>query len=201
MDFCRVCFKPLQENILTIGKRELILCPHCFYKLNPQLRKIDFSLDKALVLYKYHGEFQNLLFRFKSLGDYELKDIFLYYFLPYLRLKFKNYWMVAAPSYSEREKKRGFSHVKEIFSSLGLRQLDLFIKTKDIKQADLGREERSKIGDCILLREKVSLKNYKILLVDDVLTTGSTIRACYSLLRELGARKIKVLVAASDAPS
>ena len=83
----------------------------------------------------------------------------------------------------------------EMYSILGLKMLTIIHKTKQIKQADLTSEERKKIGD-VLIIDDVDLTNKKILIVDDVFTTGSTIRAMIKLIKSKNPKDIKVLVMA-----
>ena len=133
------------------------------------------------------------MYQFKGCKDYELKTVFLEYYKDYLNYKFKNYIMIPAPSYAKNDEERGFNHVEEIFSVLNLKMMKCIHKTKQVKQADLTTKEREKIGS-VLVADDVNLSGKKILLVDDVFTTGSTIKAMIKLVREKGAKKIKVLL-------
>ena len=101
--------------------------------------------------------------------------------------------MIPAPSYEKSDEERGFNHVEEIFSVLNLKIVKCIHKTKQVKQADLTTKEREQIGS-VLTIDDISLKGKKVLLVDDVFTTGSTIKAMIKLVREKGAKNIKVLL-------
>ena len=101
--------------------------------------------------------------------------------------------MIPAPSYSKNDEERGFNHVEEIFSVLNLKMKKCIHKIKQVKQADLTTKEREQIGS-VLRIDDVDLRGKNILLVDDVFTTGSTIKAMIKLVREKGAKKIKVLL-------
>ena len=46
------------------------------------------------------------------------------------------------------------------------------------------------------LKENVSLENHDVLIVDDIYTTGSTMKAAINLVEKLNPKEIKVLVLA-----
>ena len=101
--------------------------------------------------------------------------------------------MIPAPSSKESDAERGFNHVEEMFKNLKLRMVKCIHKTKGVKQADLTTKERGKIGENLTI-DDIDLRRKKILLVDDVYTTGSTIKAMIKLVKEKGAKNIKVLL-------
>lgn len=152
-------------------------------------------MDKVecLHLYFYTEKIQEILYQFKGCKDYELRTVFLEYYKDYLNYEFRNRIMIPAPSYEKSDKERGFNHVEEIFSVLKLKMMKCIHKVKQVKQADLTTKEREQIGS-VLKIDEVSLKGKKVLLVDDVFTTGSTIKAMIKLVREKGAKNIKVLL-------
>ena len=133
------------------------------------------------------------MYQFKGCKDYELRTIFLEYYSQYLNYKFNGYTIIPAPSHKKSDEERGFNHVEEIFSILKLKMMKCIHKTKKVKQADLTTKEREKIGS-VLKIEDVDLRRKKILLVDDVFTTGSTIKSMIKLVKERGAKHIKVLL-------
>jgi len=78
---------------------------------------------------------------------------------------------------------------------------NLFVKTRDtLSQYGLGGEERVKnLTDSVKLRKGVSVAGKKILICDDVKTTGATFMQCVKTLQENGADKVCcVSVAISD---
>ena len=119
--------------------------------------------------------------------------MFLEYYSNYLNYKFNGYTIIPAPSYKKNDDERGFNHVEEIFSILKLKMLKCIHKTKQVKQADLTTKEREKIGS-VLKIDDVDLRHKKTLLVDDVFTTGSTIKSMIKLVRGKGAKHIRVLL-------
>ena len=77
--------------------------------------------------------------------------------------------------------------------------IGLFIKKFDTKnQAGLNFEERSKnLSGSFAVTDKKLVKNKKILLVDDVLTTGATANEIARILAKAGAEETCVITVCS----
>jgi competence protein ComFC len=195
MAFCKICF---QEFSAPSWRRlfggEVPLCGNCFHSLRPSAE--TFALDgiQGRYLYKYTEPVRDLLFRYKACGDIELGPIFLAYQAPILNLIYRGFALVPAPSFREKDIVRGFNHVEEMFKTLSLPQINAIQKIDDVKQADLGYEERQRIGEHLKWVEGISVANKKVLFVDDLCTSGATAKACCRLLRDHGALRIEILV-------
>lgn len=111
-----------------------------------------------------------------------------------MSLFYKGYSIVPIPSYYLDDERRGFNHVKEIFKHLELPMLDLLVKSDSFKQANHGSKERGEIAKYLSLKNNENLCKTKILLVDDVYTTGSTMKAAIKLVESLHPAEIKILV-------
>lgn len=146
-----------------------------------------------LYLYNYDEVVKENLYKLKGCFDIELAPIFLDYFRYYFRSIFLGYIIIPAPSSNDSDEERGFNHVIEIFKTLGLPILQCIHKTKNMKQSDLSQSERGKIRD-VLKIDDVDLSRKKILIVDDVYTTGSTFAAMIELVRSKCPKKIKGLL-------
>ena len=191
---CKICFQPIEQNSLhSLVSKQPTICHDCLLKLKPVLRTFYLDDVECFHVYYYTSNIQQLLYQFKGCRDYELKSTFFEYYSPYLNLKFKGYTIIPAPSFRKSDEERGFNHVEEMFKFLKLEVKKIIHKTKEIKQADLTTKEREKIGK-ILTIDDIDLSKKKILLVDDVFTTGSTIKSMIKLVKEKGAKKVKVLL-------
>lgn len=162
----------------------------------PVLHEFRLAGSKGLAIYRYEQTIKERLYQLKGCADIEIAPVFLEYFLPYLRLRYLGYEIVPAPSYCETDRQRGFNHVEEIFKGLKMKMLHCIKKTSPLKQADLNRKDRASIARRLVYDGHVSLRGKKLLIVDDVMTTGSTLKAMIDLLRRHGAGKIQVLVMA-----
>ena len=75
----------------------------------------------------------------------------------------------------------------------------LYKFTNIIAQSELNKEEREQnIKGVYMLKNAAKLTNKKILLVDDIYTTGSTANECCRVLEEAETSKIGVLTIAKD---
>ena len=170
------------------------LCSVCQKKLIPKFINFDIDGIEGLSIYEYDDNIKSLLYQFKGCYDYELKDIFLFRYKYELRIRYHSYVVVPVPSYGGDDQRRGFNHVEEIFKSINLPIVKSVVKFSPFKQAEHERKQRSNIAKHLRLIDGVNLNGKNVLLVDDVCTTGATLRAMIALLKQAGAKKIKILV-------
>lgn len=163
--------------------------------MNPVFRRWRIGDSRCTAIYDYH-DVKELLYQFKGCGDIELAPVFFEKVASLLRLRYRDYWIIPAPSSKSHDEKRGFNQVVEMVKPLGLPILDVLEKTAEVKQSDLTAEERKEVWRVISFKGEPRLNGKKILLVDDVYTTGSTIRACRDLLKKEGCKIIEILVMA-----
>lgn len=187
---CVVCGKPFEKELNCFGlfrNKHQLLCGQCQKQLVPS--------SKKHVIYEYNDFFRALLFAYKGLGDLALAPVFLAGHEAKLKAKYHDYVIVYAPSYELDDKRRGFATLPWIFKSLQLPILSLFYKKTPYKQAT--SKHREDIALVIGLKEEPQIRGKKVLLVDDVTTSGHTIQACIDLLSNYHPKKIAVLVLAS----
>ena len=96
-------------------------------------------------------------------------------------------------------KKRGFDHMelvaKELSWLVGLPLADALARTPAKDQRELGREERrSNLAGTVEVVD--SVVGMRLLLIDDVITTGASVCACAEALLAHGARSIGALALA-----
>lgn len=190
-NYCLICFNEIENNFF-----KKCICDDCLKNMNPCFKKIKLNNINGYAVYKYDETIKELLYKFKGCFDIVLKDVFISQYKKIIELLFINYVIVFVPSYIDSDIKRGFNHIKEMFSCLKNKKVDCIEKTKNIKQSSLEKNERKNIEKYLKIKkDEINLiKNKKILIVDDVLTTGSTINACYNLLKQYTNKEIKFLV-------
>lgn len=172
----------------------MTICPTCYRKFAFIDKKRTIDEIELRVLFEYDEQMKNTVYQFKANYDYELRTTFLEYLKNDLKFYYRNYVIVPAPSAKEGNEKRGFNHVQSVFSILGLPMVPLIEKTANIEQKDLSVKERKNIKHILTIKDGNKLHGKNVLIVDDVITTGSTIKAMINLIKPYNPRKIKVLV-------
>jgi len=195
MIICNVCFSPIRQRHLFQWHRLPIMCSTCYHQLewHHQINKFDGIPFESF--FDYGPIFQSRIHQYKSLGDIVLGKTFLHQHRDYLKLKYHGYTFVPAPSHEEHMQQRGFYHLDEILVSLGLPIIHIFYKNKPYRQAEQDFQGRQEIHT-IIERHKHILMPQKIVLFDDVMTTGETIR---SMIKSLPIHQkiiIKIIVLA-----
>lgn len=192
---CHKCFNYLETNSLRflIGNAQF-LCKSCLKERKPKFTKFKINGYDAYSIYSYDDVFRSTLFALKGCGDIELAKTFLNPYEREISLFFKGYILIPAPSYIDDDLARGFNHVEEIFKSLKLPIKKIFFKKQRIKQSDLNSHQRKEVINNLEVKSDIVLKGQNILIVDDVMTTGSTIKAMITLIEKYQPKKIKILV-------
>lgn len=110
--------------------------------------------------------------------------------------------IVYVPMTKERKRKSGFNQAHELAKGLS-KELGIpicknaVIKVKDYKHHELsGVKREDAVKGAYIKGNAVGIKNKRIILVDDIMTTGSTVNECSRILKEMGASFIAVASAA-----
>ncbi len=190
-----MCFKSIKTpTFYSVLQNNSCLCELCLNKLIPKFSKFDVDGYDGLAIYDYDDNIKAVLYQFKGCYDIELSDVFLYRYSRELSLLYKGYIMVPVPSYYTEDDAREFNHVEEMFKILNLNMCKCIKKITPFKQAEHTKKERGKIIKHLSSENLDSIRGKKVLIVDDVMTTGSTLKAMISLLKQGQPKTIKILV-------
>jgi len=111
--------------------------------------------------------------------------------------------IIPVPLHPKRLKERGFNQSVLLARELSGRfsiPLDIFTLKRQVctePQVHLGKKEReSNVRNAFIVSDSKKISNQKIILVDDVYTTGSTVKECARILLKEGALTVGVLTLA-----
>ena len=186
---CLICGQSLAQDMSGFALFKVAGYPIC-----GQCQASFIPASSKNVLYIYNDFFRSLLFRYKGLGDLALAPVFLAGHEKELQRKYADHVIVPAPSTEKENLARGFATLPWIFRSLQLPILPLLYKNQDYKQAT--SKHRENIHDVIAIRDGSLIAGKKVLLVDDVITSGHTLKACRNQLAIYQPLRIDVLVLA-----
>lgn len=176
---CRTCGKFIPAGIEACGS--------CLLLPPPFLRHVSYAayegtLREVIILYKY--------------GEVEaLKTFLASLYLEMVRKKLPAGFQAVVPVPIDRQRRHGFMPVRTMGRLLA-RELKiefspaLLGKIKNTPpQVGLSQAQRkSNLDGAFIFAQKQKLAGKKILLIDDVTTTGTTINKCAALLKKNGAQ-------------
>jgi ComF family protein len=170
------------------------VCPHCV-ELDPL-----FKQGKTLFLAKGPARSIIHVLKYQS-GFYVLEDVkVMIAKVPHYKEYFDGAILIPVPLHPTKERERGFNQSLVIAKSLNeateAKDLqNLLVRTMYTQtQTRLSRAARHQNvkNAFALASDAVVIPNQTYILVDDVITTGSTLNACAAVLREAGANQVKV---------
>lgn len=197
------------------------LCPKCNLELKKQaevniLQKEEIEenikkekyFEELMYIFKYEGQVRKLILDYKFNEKSYLYKTFVNFLLKNEKIfeNIKKYdKIIPVPISKRRNKERGYNQslliAEEIANKTNLGLVNnCLIKTKNIiEQSKLNKEDRQQnIQGVYSLQNERLITNKKILLVDDIYTTGSTVNECCKILQQANPKTIGVLVLAKD---
>jgi len=183
---CMRCGKPLEG-------REHEYCYDCsnrsfHYIKGYPCMKYDARMSHSIASFKYKGK--------KEYADFYANEILISYREMLIQQKFDV--ILPIPIHSSRRRERGYNQAELIADRIGDKigvpvDYKLLVRNrKTLPQKQLDEKERLRnLEQAFQLNLTKNIDLYhKVLLVDDIYTTGSTIEACAKLLVGAGVREV-----------
>ena len=188
---CIQCEKSIKKN--EIYKIERTQGRYFDYQIKI-LKYKDIVRDK-IIDYKFNEK----AYLYKTFTKIILKNKKVYGFL-------KKYDIIInVPMHIRRKFERGYNQTeliaREIAKNIDIQfERNNLIKVKNtVKQSTLNKAERvNNIKGAFEIRNNNKIKNKRVVLFDDIYTTGSTVNECSKILKQAGALEIAVLTLATD---
>ena len=201
--FCKTCITFL-SLIEPIGR-----CPFCFsIKFNKNFEKCcqecienPLGLDRMAAVFDYEGPPATLIKQLKYAGQTHLaKGAGAYLAAQFFTLE----WplpdvVIPVPSTLLRRFERGANQslllAKSFAEIIGCPVSEILLrKSGDFSQAGLDFEQRRALqSEAFSVKRNTNLQGNSILLIDDVMTTGSTLRCCAEVLQPMRPKAIYAL--------
>lgn len=197
---CQVCGRPIVSPV--VAATGLVLCRLCRAEFFTFKRARSYAVYSdvavsAIQLLKYEevtplGEFFG-----KKLAEMALRD----------PEGFAADVVVPVPLHADRWRERGYNQAELIARPVARRLrlvLGSYLLVRKLPRPPkllLTRAERWKsVRGAYAIREGVRVDNQRVLLVDDVMTTGATLEACARALKKAGAAEVVALTVARVVP-
>jgi ComF family protein len=191
--FCQTCSEPFKGSI-----DNAFTCANCAH------RTIYF--DAAVAAYRSRGIVRDVIHEFKYARHIHLRHLVARWLRAALddeRLRDCNFdLIVPVPLHPARERERGFNQAS-LLSELLSAQTSIPCKSVleriryTTTQTALDRSERMEnLHNAFRLRKNADVRGLRVLLIDDVLTTGSTLSECARVLKRAGALSVHAATAA-----
>lgn len=170
---CSICSKMMEQGIV---------CTDCQKWQEIYQGKILYNH----ALYRYNSAFHNLMVAYKRRGDYVLREVLQELSWEYLtKTKFDYY--IPVPTSPEHKAKRQFDTISAIYGNIVTLTPLLAKEEGSHAQGEKNKEERLRTPQSFFIdktiKVKESIQTGKVLLLDDIYTTGRTLYHARDCLR------------------
>ncbi|MBA2871309.1 competence protein ComFC [Anoxybacillus calidus] len=186
-EMCESCGRPFQH--LDSSYRQGPVCTDCIrWQEDDDWKDV---LTKNRSVYLYNDFMKEVVSLWKFRGDYAIVKAFEEDFSREFFRHFDDTFLIAPiPLSTERLYERGFNQAKALAELLNLPIHDILTRHHHEKQSKKSRRERLQTENVFQLAEPISLANQRIVLIDDIYTTGTTLRHAAKVLLEADAASV-----------
>ena len=191
--FCAKCSEPFSGAIT-----QTFNCANCEHRV--------LHFDSAVAAYRSRGLVRKLVHAFKYSRQRHLRHPLAEWLGETMRdprLRGRRFdLIVPVPLHPARERERGFNQATLLAELLAhqvrvpLRPVLERIRYTRTQTAYDRAERMENLRDAFRLRKNMNVRQLHVLLIDDVLTTGSTLSECARVLKEAGAISVYAATAA-----
>jgi ComF family protein len=191
--FCAKCSEPFDGAITTTFS-----CANCAHRA--------LYFDAAVSAYRSRGIARHVILNFKYGRQIHLRHLVGRWLLAAFddsRLRERRFDMIVpVPLHPARQRQRGFNQAALLAERLGphlgvaVRPVLQRIRFTTTQTAFDRAERIQNLRDAFHLRKNADVRKLDVLLIDDVLTTGSTLSECARVLKKNGARSVYAATAA-----
>ena len=188
------------------GKLGSFLCDKCYNELKKY--EIENQHKNIFFVYRYEGKIRDLIIDYKFNDKAYLYKTFAENLLKNKKLcKFLYSYdiILSVPLHKKRYLERGYNQsdliAKEIAKKLNIMyDSKVLIKKVNIKPQSTQRinERKTNVKGIFEVNNKERIINKKVLIFDDIYTTGSTANECKEVLLKSGAKQVGILALAKD---
>jgi competence protein ComFC len=183
---CRSCagtFTPISKSFCPRCHRENegIVCEDC-----TKWESLHGYQVANTALYAYNDAMHEFFSLYKFLGDYRLHKAFAKEMRAALApMSRSGATLAPIPLSTERFQTRGFNQVSSMLDACGLPYVDLLEKIEVDKMSDKDRHSRICSENPFRMAAGIAVPE-KVVIVDDIYTTGTTIYHAYQVLKNAG---------------
>lgn len=205
MNLIRTIFNILIPPVCLICESEIsngICCDKCFFDLNKDFNDFDrvksLGIAKALAIFIYSDRVKKLMKAFKYDGFTKVGKFFAELLAHKIQTRkdlFKeDAIIVPIPTNIARIRERGFDHTeflsKELSKITGIEYKKLLFRPRYSESQTKSKDRWENVKEVFLALNIPEYKNKQIILIDDVITTGSTMLSAIKILNQLGYKDI-----------
>lgn len=184
------------------------VCEECYNTIQARQNLIQIQKDvyynKLICIYEYTGKVKEKIIQFKFYNKKYLYRTFSECICRKMeKINLEYDVIIPVPIHRKRYMQRGYNQSELL--AMGISKIckvkiyrNLLVKNKDtLPQSSLNKDRRkTNVTGTYSINNKEVIKNKKILLVDDIYTTGATVNECSKILKESGAKEVIVLTLA-----
>ena len=189
------------------------LCPKCQVRVERLEKSFQVDIqnkkyEKLLYIFKYESLIRKLILGYKFSNKAYINNFFANIIIK----NEKNYnllkqydMIIPVPMHKKKMLKRGYNQTEliseKIAKNLGIaNRPDILQKVVNTTtQSKLGGKTRqTNIQHAFFIKNDIEVEDKKIILLDDIYTTGATSEECSRVLKDAGAADVLILVLAKD---